>query len=473
VIGALAATALAGPTAGASADAGSPLVEALVHQRSGAVVPDTVSESALQAGAQTCPPYSRAVMDEHGLNGQVVPVTLGAQSWPLASILACLQTPVPAAAVTGVTVIDDQGVPEAGADSLIGPDDLAAPTNFADPAESPVVSDLGSSVQYDRPWRGPGDQDYLDEVVESPPLEIEVFEGTVLPVTVTPSATTVAAGSTITFTSQVSGAGANPLTYAWSFGAAAAASTRADPTVTFPTAGDWTASLQVSDGAGGGGQATVAITVTPTGSTTSTTSTTTATSPTGPAGGTDTTPGGQPTTNATTPARPATGTTTTAPKSRTASGGHHSKTTTPAHARTPAATHAATTTTSATPTTTTTIPAATSPATTPTPTTTGRAAGARHATAPRSPRATRMPPAAHHAAAPLLSGRLISDVVTLPAGSSPLVRAVTPPPTATAQLRPPSRASVASLLAGGLIVVALLALGAGRELRGRRAHVSD
>jgi hypothetical protein len=53
------------------------------------------------------------------------------------------------------------------------------------------------------------------------------------------------------------------------------------------------------------------------------------------------------------------------------------------------------------------------------------------------------------------------------------VRTVIPPSTAAAQLRPPSRASVASLLAGALIVVALLALGAGRELRGRRAHVSD
>jgi len=213
-------------------------------------------------------------------------------------------------AVTGITVITDQGSPETGAGSQLTPADIASPSDFQSTGETPVVSDLGSSVEYDRPWRGGTDEDYLDEVVESQPLQIEVFEGPLLTVTVTPSVTSVAAGGTISFSATVTGQNGSPLSYDWSFGGGATSSTQSSPTVTFQSAGDWNVTLEVSDNDGGGGSASVPIIVT---ATVPTAPTTTGTSPTGPLTSAGTTPDGQPTTTGQQPTTPA-------------SGGHHLKT---------------------------------------------------------------------------------------------------------------------------------------------------
>ena len=43
--------------------------------------------------------------------------------------------------------------------------------------QTAVVSDLGSTFQYNRPWRGATDLDYLDEVNTGSPVTIEVYEG--------------------------------------------------------------------------------------------------------------------------------------------------------------------------------------------------------------------------------------------------------------------------------------------------------
>ncbi|MFZ0089721.1 MAG: hypothetical protein WAL63_09465, partial [Solirubrobacteraceae bacterium] len=68
----------------------------------------------------------------------------------------------------------------------------------------------------------------------------------------------------------------------------------------------------------------------------------------------------------------------------------------------------------------------------------------------------------------LVNGRLISDVIPLPAGASPLVR---PAPAAAAPagaVREATRAPALPITLGPLAVIALLGLGARRELRGRR-----
>ena len=62
----------------------------------------------------------------------------------------------------------------------------------------------------------------------------------------------------------------------------------------------------------------------------------------------------------------------------------------------------------------------------------------------------------------------MSDIVTLPAASSPLVYERPVAAAAAAAVRAPRGRSVLAGVAVGLLVVLLLGLGAGRELRGRR-----
>jgi hypothetical protein len=67
-----------------------------------------------------------------------------------------------------------------------------------------------------------------------------------------------------------------------------------------------------------------------------------------------------------------------------------------------------------------------------------------------------------------VSGLLISDVTALPAGSSPLVHLTPAAAAPEASVRQASRLSAAPAVGGALAVGILLALGAARELRGRR-----
>jgi hypothetical protein len=73
----------------------------------------------------------------------------------------------------------------------------------------------------------------------------------------------------------------------------------------------------------------------------------------------------------------------------------------------------------------------------------------------------------------LVDGQLISDVVPLPPGSSPLVHVTPAAATPEAAVRQASRLSAAPALGAALAVSVLLALGAGRELRGRRRWLDD
>ncbi|MGH2893455.1 MAG: hypothetical protein ACRDPM_09340 [Solirubrobacteraceae bacterium] len=67
-----------------------------------------------------------------------------------------------------------------------------------------------------------------------------------------------------------------------------------------------------------------------------------------------------------------------------------------------------------------------------------------------------------------MSGQLIRDVSLQSASASPLVHFTPAAVTPAAEVRQASHISAAPAIAGALAVGLLLALGAGRELRGRR-----
>ena len=77
-----------------------------------------------------------------------VPVTFPSNAWALSTVLGCLAPqPVTLTGQGGVTVIDADGSPETGSGSQLTAEDLAPPgkTDFNNPAEGPVVSDIGTA----------------------------------------------------------------------------------------------------------------------------------------------------------------------------------------------------------------------------------------------------------------------------------------------------------------------------------------
>ncbi|HEX4008519.1 MAG TPA: PKD domain-containing protein [Solirubrobacteraceae bacterium] len=431
---AAAACAVTGDVAAAD-DASGPIVSATIHEQGGA----TVEESASLSQLQQCPEYSSSSMVEYGRQGPV-PVDFpppGPQTgaWSLGSALGCLQPAIPSASVTGIVVMGSDDTPEEGPGSELTPADLASPSDFANTAENPVISANGSTVAYDRPWRGSSDEDFLDEVQEAPPVTLDVFEGPMLNVNASASSLTVPAGTTVTFTTQVSGNDGSPLTYDWNFGSAGPANSSApSPQETFSVPGTYAVTLAVTDADGGGGGSTLSLTVTG---------------------------GGNPNGNA--PTGP-----TRSPSKQAGSGshkhpagGHSGKTGTQT---TQKSTHSETSTT---PTTASTTTAATTTSTASTAATTQTTPPAK----PHRPARTTHRAASHPAPppeAPIVRGRLVSDIVTLPAASSPLVHEQPVAAAVAPAVRAPRSRSALAGAAAALVVVLLLGLGAGRELRGRR-----
>lgn len=459
----------------AQADAGSDqVVVATVYSSSG-----TSTASATLAGLQDCAAYTGpGTMQELGLQG-FVPVTFPSNAWALSTVLSCLAPkPVTLNGQGGVTVLDANGSPETDPGSQLTTADLAPPgqTDFNDPQEGPVVSDLGTAIRYDRPWRGPSDgqsdYDFLDQVTDtdndSPrPLSIEVFEGPLLTVTVHASQTSLPAGGTVSFTGTVTGQNDSGLSYSWNFDGAAPGSSAAAPQVTFADAGQYNVTLQVTDAAGGGGVAPVPITVgappapatgghNQAGAGTNRKSHT----QTGPkkssghhAGG----PAGKPKSSQSTTAGTGRGAKTGTGNTTPGTSSTHASTTpssTPAGASThPATTSASPLTTSASPATTSASPARPTAST----------KRAKHATAPPT-----RPSAPVPFAGPRVTGVLISDVTPVAAAASPLVHKVSAPLATAPPARQAIRTSPLPVLGAALAVVLLLGLGAGRELRTRR-----
>jgi PKD repeat protein len=443
--------------------------------------PESITSGSLQSRPQQCPPYAGGTMREFGIGGTPEPQTFGSTAWSVATILECLQPAIdPPDASGGITVFRADGSPQTGDGSTLSVGDLRPPTNFNDPNESPVISDLGTSRRYDRPWRGGDDENFLDQITVGGPIAIEVFEGQQLPVTVTPQSATVAQGGTVPFSASVQG-GASGLAYQWSFGGGAPNSSLQNPQVTFDTGGTWTVSLLVTDTDGDDGHAQTTVRVTAPGPTTSTTPTAPGTVTTGPSKSTGTTPRG-----------------TSGPKgggkgSPTGKPTHQPSTKTHGSPSTNNHTHTTTTQTSTTQTSTTPSggsgsgsggggssgSGASGAGSGSSGSTGGGAPGA--ATTPSSKPTTPHTPKAptHRRTSPpasgapqLVTGQLISDVVPVPESASPLVHAVATqatPATAPA-LHPPAAPSPWPIIGSALAIAALLGAGAWRELRapGRR-----
>jgi PKD repeat protein len=445
-------------TSAAGADSGSgPLVQATVYQAGGGTEPDSVTQAQLLATPSQCPLYTGGSLQEYGRQGPVTVTPSPTNSWSLGTILGCLQTPIAFAQVTGVTVIGDDGSPLTGPGSQLGPNDLAPSSDFADSSESPVVQALGSTDQYDRPWRGGSDLDYLDET-QTTPIAIEVFEGPPLRVTASASQTTVTVGATIDFSAAVSGNNGSALSYTWSFDGGASSSDQPSPEIQFNTAGVWTVNVEVTDANGGGGGDQRTITVNPAGSTTS--PTTTGKTTTGPDQGGGPTPGGNPVKQKKSGA-----------PGRTHTHGKGSNQPTGSQTQTTSTTQ--TTTTQTTTTQTTTTPAAgssggssgggSSGAGSTSSPTTPAGATATHHRAPAAP-SHRPSPLPSQAPSTLVSGQLVSDVVTLPADRSPLVHVLIAGSASAPARQAPEHPSPLGIIGAALGILALLGLGAQREL---------
>jgi PKD repeat protein len=446
------------------------ILTATIYKPGAQPTTESITSGSLESRPGQCPVYGKPGMQEYGLGGRPESQQFGATTWTLGAILACLQPAVqPGDATGGVTVFKEDGSPESGPNSTLSSGDLVPPTSFNDPSESPVVTDLGSSMRYDRPWRGGNDEDFLDQVTESAPIAIAVFEGNRIPVTVSASPTTLSEGGTVSFNASATGTG---LSYQWSFGGGAPSSTQQNPDVTFNSAGVWTVSLLVTDANGDDGHAQLTVTVNAASQTTST-PTTPGTVTTGPSNSSGTTPNGAP------------GTTPGQNRSPTGKPQHQPTGTNPQSPKTGTKKHKTTTTqTSTTPT---------------TPSTGGNggsgssgnggsgssgggasasgsgSSGAGASTTPRSssnaaPHQQPHPPRPAPAlpgAPQVVRGQLISDVVPVPETTSPFVHVIAAAPATAPALHPPARASVLPIIGSALAVLVLLGAGAGRELRGR------
>jgi PKD repeat protein len=466
--------ALFGSAGAASADSGSaPMVSATVYASGGGTSTTSVSASQLLADPQNCPAYSQTQMTEYSASGST-PVGLphengsGTGTWPMSTILDCLQNPVSVGDVTGITVFNSDGSPQVASGSQLTPADLANPSDFQPNTDSPVVSNLGSSFQYNRPWRGQGDLNADDQVTSSDPISIEVFEGPPLTVNASASRSSLAAGSSVSFNATVTGNENSALTYNWSFGDNLPDSDQASPSVTYSDGGSYTVTLQVTDTNGGAGGTTVPITVSGPSNTTPPPTASTPATNTGPKGtGTNPSGGargsgggnGKGSGNKASGGNGNTGKPSTAPSQPTSS-----HTQQPSHSGgagssgasgSPSVKNAPSTANSTTSTSTTS--GSSSPSATPT--------SPHRRSAQRAPTRTRPAPTSG-SPGQLVTGRLVADVTPLPASASPLVRES--PGSAAAAPAAPTRTATSPVpvIAGCLAVVLLLGLGAGRELRG-------
>jgi PKD domain len=444
-----AAVAYAWPTA-ASAD--QTVVSATIYPSSGGNVSQV--SVGLQA-LEVCPEYSGSNPIYLYPPGQ--PFQLTETSWSLSTVLSCgLQIPIDD--VNSVQILN----PSQGFEAPLSNADLTDPTRYQDPQAPdalPVISVDGTENQttYIRPFRGGADANARDEVTEGDaPITLVVYANGP-PLIVQASARTLSSNATAT-TAQLSAAvqtatgtpvPPSGLAWSWTFGDGGT-SAAATPTHRF-AAGSYEVTVQVTDATDGtGGTATIQFRtpVKPTSGHTNQTGgkqPTKSTSPTGTENGKHSKhPGGQ----------------TGSPRSA-GSGGARSTTTSSQSTTTAQAT---TTPTQSTPSakrpTTITASAPTPPAATTTTTT----APPPHRTSPRR----RTPATPTAPAGPVVTGRLISDVTTLPESSSPLVHLIPAAAAAPPQVRQATRSQSLAAPGAALGVALLLGLGASWELRGRR-----
>lgn len=484
----------------AAGDATTPLVSATIYS-SGGTSTESVSLAALQADPALCPPYTGPGLEEYPRPPQQphtvypTPDAPGQGTWALSTILQCLPTPVQPGAVTAISVVGSDGSPEVSNASQLTPADLTTPSDFQNPSEVPIILATGGA-QYDRPWRGGSDYNFLDEVQEpgGTPITIQVFEGPQLHVSASASNKSPTTADTVTFAAAVSPPDENSPQYSWSFDGEAPPSDQESPRVKFPRAGTYNVSVRVTDSTGAVGSASVLVTVNkPTGKPPTHTGGNShggngqhpGGGPTGPQGSHGNTPGGggsQPQGGGHGGPGPGGKAGGNAPAS--ARGSSRQPPTTPGH--TP---HSGTNGASGR--------AGTKAAGS------GRASGGLNAGA--SGRATASIPsypvpasalktsarssataATHHAPPsvlrtpaarlptgrpPVVSGHLIGDLVPLPLASSPYVHTFSTPRPTAQPVHEAVRTSALAAIGGALVFVLLLSLGAARELlAGRSWH---
>lgn len=432
------------------------LVTATVYQAGQLPTADSVSIGTLESDPQRCPTYSGP---EEGFIGPGGDDSLPATSWSLASVLGCLQNPVKIVDINAITIIRQNGVPEAAATSQIGPADLSVPSDFADQSQVPVISSDGDGIIYNRPSRGTGDANGADRVEDDlpSPFLIDVFEGPSLAVTAAASQTTIAAGANVSFSATASGPDDGGLSYSWNFdgGGLPDSSTAQNPEVTFDSPGVYEVTVEASDGAGGGGSGSIQITVN-----SATGQSPGNSSPHSPATGPQTSHGNQPGGAAGKHDTHGSGT-----SGRGGDDGRYKQRQQHGSAGSAAAGSGG---------------ASASSGSTDKSGGTAGAGNRAPVKEQRKPPRSRAPHGAGRhrpapsaeipASAPDVTGRLISDVTLLPAGVSPLVRVVQAPLGTAPAARRVIHASVLPALAAALAVVLLFGLGAGRELAGRRGR---
>ena len=393
----------------------------------------------------------------------------GTGTWTMSTILQCLQNPVSVGDVTGITVFNGDGSPQVAPGSQLKPADLANPSDFSANTDAPVVSNLGSSFQYNRPWRGQGDLNAKDQVTSSDPITIEVFEGPPLTVTATASPSSPATGTTVSFSAQASGDQGSALTYNWSFGDNLPDSQQASPSVTYTDGGSYTVSLQVTDSIGGAGGTTVPITVSGSPSSTPPPTPSAPASGTGPSSAAGSNPnggihgsgGGNGKGSGKTPSNGngSNGTPSTGPSRPTST--HTQQPSHSGRAGPSGASGSPSVTTSSSTTSSTTTASSSSPSATHT---SSQRRGNRHRSQHAPPH--RRPPRTSGAPGQVVTGRLVADATPLSADASPLVQR-SPGSAAVAPARAgDAGSSPVTVIAGGLAVALLLGLGAGRELLG-------
>jgi hypothetical protein len=428
------------------------LVNVTIFPPGGGIKTESVSLSTLQGGQ--CATYGGPDIELYRQDGTETPdqAINRKAAWSLATVVGCLSPPVSMGAVQKV-LVEQSGAPELSQNSQLLPGDLSSPSDFANSAEAPLIYSDGTGIIYDRPWRGGADANAQDQVVsqDPSPFMLEVFERTVLGATVVPSANPVPVGATVSFTAQAAGMGPG-LSYSWDFDGAGPPSTGANPTATYTSAGTYAVTVQVTDSAGDVAQSSPLLIKV--GSATPTTPTSPTAPATGPTNSNGNTPGGI-SGAAKTPGK--------GNGAGTSPTGGNAKRTSPGQ---------------------TTTPGSGGGSSGPGPSGSGSSSSGSTAASPHGGRghashsgghavtARKARPTTTTAPATFVTGRLISDVNPLPAGSSPLVHALAGGLVTAPAARRPITASIAPALAAGLAVALLFSFGAGRELRiGRNLRI--
>lgn len=442
---AVAFTLLAMLSAAATAQADQSVVRAFVYDGApGATVPQLVELPTLS----NCAPYNGPSPVYLYLGGPSAPPAspypLPSTTWTLATVLTCALQ-VPLSNVTAVQIA--QANAYQGFESPLTPAQLTDPSQFHDPQAAgalPVISVDGTEDQntYTRPWFGGPDDNAADQVTESnEPVTVAVYENAP-PLIVHVSWATISQSTarmkdrfraTVRTASGVTVPG-GALKWSWNF-SDGAPSTAATPTHSFPT-GVAPVTVQVTDSsAGTAGTATVNVSAR-----------------TSPAPGKSTHSGGDEKTRSTSPVGSDRGRT----GGNTASIGksHTTSTTTTAGATTTAGT--------------------TTPANTTAHHTAASHAAASHAV-PSPAARPRRPPAKHRAQpatavrGAVVDGLLISDVKP----ADPTIANAGSTPASSPEVRQATQATSSAFVFSGLVIVALLGLGAGRELRGNRRSATS